>query len=148
MKLNAPIEDTHPAAVRWTQTSSSAVPPFKVLDLFPLVELESGGAFRMYHHLLDELLLCSHVDDFLFAASVRALLNGFTFIMGCITKANPALWYFCWKMTLSVIVLLVVFISEATLIVRLLEQEISDIMRRENLTSDGHRYNPSKELNK
>ncbi len=66
-KLNAPLGGTRPAAMRWTQSSSIPI------RSFGFVPVGSGGAFWMYNHPPDVLLLCAHVDDFLLAASSLVL---------------------------------------------------------------------------
>jgi hypothetical protein len=62
-KLRAPLEGTRLAAMRWTQSSSIPI------RSFGFVPIGSGVAFWMYYHHPDEMLLCTHVDNFLFSAT-------------------------------------------------------------------------------
>jgi hypothetical protein len=66
-KLQAPLESTCTAAMCWTQSSSIPV------QSFGFVSIGSGGAFWMHHHPLDDMLLCTYVNDFLLAASSLCL---------------------------------------------------------------------------
>jgi hypothetical protein len=142
-KLNAPLEGTRPAAMRWTQTSGIPI------QSFGFVPIGSGGAFWMYNRPPDVMLLCTHVDDFLLAASTLALAERF--------HAHYRLHHLC-KFGLAATFVGIdiirdrsarrIYLSQATLIDRLLEQEFAGIMRRENLTGNDLRYNPGKVLNK
>ncbi len=59
-KLCAPLEDTCPAAMCWTHSSSIPI------QSFGYVPIGSGGAIWMYYHPPDEML---HVVDFLLSAT-------------------------------------------------------------------------------
>uniref|UniRef100_A0A7S0MSU5 Reverse transcriptase Ty1/copia-type domain-containing protein n=1 Tax=Cryptomonas curvata TaxID=233186 RepID=A0A7S0MSU5_9CRYP len=142
-KLNAPLEGTRPAAMRWTQTSGIPI------QSFGFVPIGSGGAFWMYNRPPEFMLLCTHVDDFLIAATTLILAERFL--------AHYRKHHLC-KFGLAATFVGVdvirdrstrrIYLSQATLIDRLLEQEFAGIMRRENLTGNDLRYNPGKELNK
>ncbi len=103
----------------------------------------------MYNHYPpDILLLCTHVDDFLLAASSRVLAVRFydhyrghhkcefgiaaTFVGIDISRdrSTPR-----------------IYLSQTSLVDRLLEQEFAGIIRREKLTGNDLRYNPGNELN-
>ena len=97
----------------------------------------------MYHHPPDDLLLCTHVDDFLLTATSASLALHFhthyslhhdcTFFIAGTSVSIDSIWD-CDASTL--------FLSWVTLIDRLLEQEFEGIMRRENLASNDLQYNP------
>ena len=142
-KLRAPLEGTRPAAMRWTQSSSIPI------QSFGFVPIGSGGAFWMYHHTPDDMLLCTHVDDFLLAASSLCLARRF--------HAHYSLHHDCKFFIAGTFVGIDIirdrdarkmYLSQATLIDRLLEQEFEGIMCREQLTSNDLRYNPGKDLHK
>ena len=122
-KLRPPLEGTRPAAMRWTQ--SSGIP----IQSFGFVPIGSGGAFWMYHHPPDDMLLCTHVDDFLLAASSLSLARRFHthyslhhdckfFIAGTFVGIDIIRDRDARKM----------YLSQATLIDRLFEQEFGGIM--------------------
>jgi hypothetical protein len=127
-KFRAPLEGTRPAAMRWTQSSSI---PIQSLGFVPI---GSGSAFWMYHHPPDDMLLCTHVDDFLLAAtSVSLALRFYT---------HYSLHHDCkFFIAVTFVGIDIIrdryarkhYLSQATLIDRLLEQEFEGIMRRENL---------------
>ncbi len=109
----------------------------------------------MYHHPPDHMLLCTHVDDFRLASSILCLaqliidcIMIFILIIACIMIANSLLLELLLVLTLSGIVMPVkcMYLSQATLIDRLLEQEFARIMCREHLTSTDLQYNPGKDL--
>ncbi len=147
-KLLAPLEGTRPAAMRWTQThvtQSSSIPT----QSFGFVPIGSWGAFRMYYHPPDEMLLCTHVDDCLLSATDGPLARRFYahyflshnckfFVAGTFVGIDILQDSDASKM----------YLSQAVLTDRLLEQEFAGIMRRENITSNDLRYNPGKELHK
>jgi hypothetical protein len=142
-KLRAPLEGTRPAAMRWTQSSSIPI------RSFGFVPIGSGGAFWMYYHPPDEMLLCTHVDDFLLSATTGPLARRF--------YAHYSLSHDCKFFVAGTYVGIDVlrdrdarkmYLSQTALIDRLLEQEFAGIMRRENLTSNDLHYNPGKELHK
>ena len=142
-KLRAPLEGTRPAAMRWTQSSSIPI------QSFGFVAIGSGGAFWMYHHPPDEMLLCTHVDDFLLASSSLALAKRF--------RAHYSLHHDCKFFIAGTFVGIDIvrdrdarkmYLSQAALIDRLLEQEFAGIMSRENLSSNDLRFNPGQHLHK
>ncbi len=113
---------------------SPAVFPFRVLDSFLLV---LGGAFWMYNHPPDEMLLCTHVDDILLSATTVSLARRF--------YAHCSLSHDCRFLIAGTFVGIDIlrdryarkmYLSQAVLIDCLLEQEFAGIMLRENLTSN------------
>jgi hypothetical protein len=142
-KLRAPLEGTRPAAMRWTQSSSIPI------QSFGFVPIGSGGAFWIYYHPPDEMLLCTHVDDFLLSATTSSLARRF--------YAHYSLSHDCKFFVARTYVGIDIlrdrdarkmYLSQTTLIDRLLEQEFAGIMRRENLTKNDLQYNPGKDLHK
>ena len=142
-KLRAPLEGTRPAAMRWTQSSSIPI------RSFGFVPIGSGGAFWMYHNPPDEMFLCTHVDDFLLAATSLSLAKRF--------HAHYSLHHDCKFFIAGTFVGMDIirdrdarrmYLSQAALIDRLLEQEFEGIMSRENLTGNDLRYNPGQALHK
>jgi hypothetical protein len=70
-KLLAPLQGIGPAAMCWMQSSSIPI------QNFGFVPIGSGGAFWMYNHPPDEMLLCTHVNDFLLSATSLSLARRF-----------------------------------------------------------------------
>ena len=141
--VRAPLEGTRPAAMRWTQSSSIPI------RSFGFVPIGSGGAFWMYHNPPDEMFLCTHVDDFLLAATSLSLAKRF--------HAHYSLHHDCKFFIAGTFVGMDIirdrdarrmYLSQAALIDRLLEQEFEGIMSRENLTGNDLRYNPGQALHK
>ncbi len=66
-KLRSPLEGTRPAAMRWTHSNSIPI------QSFGIVPIGSRGAFWIYNHPPDEMLCCTHVDDFLLSATSLSL---------------------------------------------------------------------------
>ncbi len=131
-KLQAPLEVTCLADMGRTQSSSIPIMSFG------FIPIGSGGAFWMYFHPPDKMLLCAldiamqfyvhssrHDDSEFFVAD--------TFVgMHIIWDSDASKMY----------------LSQTTLIDRLLEQEFVGIMVHEYLTSNDLRYNPGQELHK
>ncbi len=103
----------------------------------------------MYHHPLDDMLLCTYVNDFLLAASSLYLAQR--------SHHHFSLQYDCKFFTARTCVGIDIildldaskmYLSQATLNNRLLEQKLGGIMCSEQLTSNGFQYNPGKDLHK
>jgi hypothetical protein len=142
-KLQAPLEGTRPAAIRWTQSSNI---PIKSFEFAPI---GSGVSFWMYSKPSDEMLLCPHVDEFLLSTTTLALtLCSYDhysrhcackfFVAGTFDGLDIVRDCDASKM----------YLSQAALIDILLEQEFSGIMSSEHLTSHDLRYNPGQMLHK
>ena len=138
-KLQAPLESSCLAAMCWTESSSI---PIQSCGFVPI---RSGGAFWMYHSFLDKMLLCTHVDDFPLAASSLCLAQSFHahYSLHCDCK------FFIARPCVGIDIILDLdaiktYLSQTTLINRLLEQELGCIMCHEHLTSNDLRYNPGK----
>jgi hypothetical protein len=142
-KLQAPLESSCLAAMCWTESSSI---PIQSCGFVPI---RSGGAFWMYHSFLDKMLLCTHVDDFPLAASSLCLAQSFHahYSLHCDCK------FFIARPCVGIDIILDLdaiktYLSQTTLINRLLEQELGGIMCHEHLTSNDLQYNPGNDLHK
>jgi hypothetical protein len=142
-KLQASLESTYIATMCWTQSSSIHI------QSFGFVSIGSGGAFWMYHHPLDDMLLCTYVNGFLLAASSLCFAQRF--------HHHYSLHYDCKFFIAGTHVGMDIiqdldasnlYLSQATLINCLLEKKLGGIMCSEQLTSNGFQYNPGKDLHK
>jgi hypothetical protein len=121
----------------------------KVQSLLGFVPVGSDSAFRLYHLPPDNMLLCTHVDDLLLSAAGHVIANRLYLHYGLHHRSK-------FSVAGTFVGIDIIrhraarcnFLSQATLIDRLLEHEFSDITSRNNLTGNGLRYNPGKELNK
>ena len=142
-KLQAPLESSCLAAMCWTESSSI---PIQSCGFVPI---RSGSVFWMYHPLLEKMLLCTHVDDFPLAAFSLCLAQRFHahYSLHCDCK------FFITRTCVGIDIILdldasKMYLSQATLINCLLEQELGGIMCHEHLTSTDLQYNPGKDLHK
>ena len=143
-KLNAPLEGTRPAAMRWYQSSA------KPITSFGFVPIGCGGAFWLYlcpPH--DSMLLGTHVDDFMVAASSTALADKFAAHFGKTFSCKKSIAReFVGMHIIRDRAARKIYLSQALLIDRLLETEFDGIMQREGLTGNDLRYNPGHALHK
>ena len=103
----------------------------------------------MYHHPPDEMLLCTHVDDFLLSAT--------SFTLAKRLYAHYSLHHDCKFFIAGTFVGIDIvrdrdarkmYISQSALIDRLLESEFNGIMSREELTGNDLSFNPGQQLHK
>jgi len=140
-KLCAPLEGTCPAAMQWTQ--SSGIP----ISNFGFTPIGSWGVFWMYCESPDKMLLCSHVDDFLLAASSEGSAHHFE--KYC-SKHHNCHFGLAEEFVGIHIVLdcgQCIYLSQSALIARLLEQEFAGIMCSAGLAGNNLCYSPGLELN-
>ncbi len=96
----------------------------------------------MFNNPPDEIFVCTHVNDFYPQLLLCILQGDFMLIIVCRMIVNFSM------PGLLLVLIYKMYLSQATLIDHLLEQEFAVIMHREHLTSNDLRYNPGKELHK
>jgi len=139
-KLNTALEGTRPASMRWTQSSSA------VISKFGFVPIGSGGAFwRYYDPPEDEILMCTHVDDFLLAHSNSRIGNRFDEFYGqhYTRRYGPATEYVGIRITRDRSQRQM-FLSQALLLEQLLEREYQGILIRGDFHGEP-RYIPTED---
>ena len=144
-KLNAPLEGTRPAAMRWYQSSAQPITGFGFSPI------GSGGALWLYQNKEtdDQMLLGTHVDDFLLAASSLILAQSFALYFGKRFKCKMSVAHeFVGLHIIRDRLARRIYLSQALLLDRLLEKEFMGIMSREGLTGNDLRYNPGSDLHK
>ena len=143
-KLNAPLEGTRPAAMRRYQSSAQPI------TTFGFIPIGCGGALWLYiRPPRDSMLLGTHVDDFMLAASSTNLADKFAAHFGQSFSCKKSIarefvgMYIIRDQNARKI-----YLSHCLLIDRLLETEFDGIMQREGLTGNDLRYNPGHALHK
>jgi hypothetical protein len=143
-KLHAPLEGTRPAAMRWHQSSTEPI------TSFGFVPIGSCCALWMYYRPPnDQMLLGTHVDDFLLSSTSTSLANSFALHFG--TRFTCKMTIAREHVGLNIIRDLQayhIYLSQTMLIDRLLDKESSGIMTREGLTGNNLRHNPGGALRK
>jgi len=139
-KLNTALEGTRPASMRWNQSSSA------VISKFGFVPIGSGGAFwRYYDPPADEIIMCTHVDDFLLAHSNPQIGKRFDEFYGqhYTRRYGPASEYVGLRITRDR-TLRQMFLSQGLLLDQLLEREFQGILIRGAFTGEP-RYIPTED---
>ena len=137
-KLNTALEGTRPASMRWNQSSSA------VIIEFGFVPVGSGGAFwRYYDPPEDEMLMCTHVDDFLITHSNVRIGNRFHvfYAKHYTCKYGPASEYVGLRL-IRARALRQIFLSQSLLLDQLLEREYKGILLRGDFKGEP-RYIPT-----